>query len=282
MNNKYITESVSFHVIKPCNMKCKFCYATFNDFTVDKQLTLEQAKEIIDKLISNGLQKITFAGGEPMLWKPLTHAIIYAKSKGLTTSIITNGSLITKQWLQIVEKHLDWIGVSIDSINDKTNINIGRTAKFTLGISDKPEYYKGLIYTIRRFNFKLKINTVVNTYNKNEDFNELINYAKPDRWKVFQALPVEGQNDEQFNEIKITSEEFNTFINKHEKLNPIVENNEAMLNSYLLIDPLGRFFEGGKKHKYSKSIINNDINECLNEISHDKDMFIKRGGLYNW
>lgn len=55
-----------------------------------------------------------------------------------------------------------------------------------------------------------------------------------------------------------------------------------MLNSYLLIDPLGRFFEGGKKHKYSKSIINNDINECLSEISHNREMFIKRGGLYKW
>lgn len=275
MDNK-ITESVSFHVIKPCNMKCKFCYATYNDFTVNKQLTLEQAKEVIDKLISIGLQKITFAGGEPMLWKPLNEAIIYAKSKGLTTSIITNGSLITIDWLWKMQDHLDWIGISIDSINDKTNINIGRITN-----NINPNYIK-LINTIKEFGYKLKINTVINTYNKHEDFNELINYAKPDRWKVFQALAIEGQNDKQFDEVKITSEEYNTFIDKHKHLNPVAENNDAMLNSYLLVDPLGRFFEGGKKHKYSKSILNNNVEECLSEISHNRDMFVKRGGLYQW
>lgn len=256
-------------------MKCKFCYATYNDFVVNKQLTLENAKEIIDKLISIGLQKITFAGGEPMLWKHIDDSIIYAKSKGLVTSIITNGSMIDRQWLINMQSYLDWIGISIDSMNDETNKLIGRKA------TTKTKY-KVIIDLIKNYNYKLKINTVVNIYNKNEDFHYLINYARPDRWKVFQALPVEGQNDEQFNEVRITSNEYDNFINSHKSLNPVAENNEAMLHSYLLVDPLGRFFEGGKKHKYSKSILNNNVIDCLNEINHNREMFIKRGGLYKW
>lgn len=256
-------------------MSCKFCYATYNDFIVNKQLTLENAKEIIDKLISIGLQKITFAGGEPMLWKHLNDSIIYAKSKGLVTSIITNGSIITEKWLIDMQSHLDWVGISIDSIYDAVNKRIGREAKVV-------NNYKAIIDLINKYHYKLKINTVVNTYNKTEDFHYLINYAKPDRWKVFQALPVEGQNDEQFDEVKITSEEYDSFINYHKDLNPVAENNETMIDSYLLIDPLGRFFEGGKKHKYSKSILNNNVIDCLNEINHNREMFIKRGGIYKW
>ena len=89
-------ETVSFHVIKPCNMGCKFCYATYNTFNVKNQLSYIDACIIVAKLAEAGVQKITFAGGEPMLYKHLDAVIEFAKSIGVTTSIITNGSMITE------------------------------------------------------------------------------------------------------------------------------------------------------------------------------------------
>lgn len=277
MNN--IFETVSFHVIKPCNMKCKFCYATFNDFKVVNKLTYEEACTIIFKLYKAGVQKITFAGGEPMLYSHLDDCIKFAKSLGLNTSIITNGSMMTIEWLKKMKPYLNWIGVSIDSLNWTANQNIGRVQKHGI-----PVNAVNLCQEITEHGYKLKINTVVNRYNVDEDFNNFISYVKPARWKVFQALKIEEQNDEQFDEIKVSDEEFTAFIDKHRHNTCIVpESNELMTGSYLLIDPKGRLFENSQgKHTYSSPLQHNDIDKCLSEISLNRHTFIKRGGIYNW
>jgi radical S-adenosyl methionine domain-containing protein 2 len=269
-------ETASFHIVKPCNMKCKFCYATFEDMHVT-QLTKEEAFIILDKLKNAGLQKITFAGGEPLLYKYIRDVIIYSKQIGLTTSIVTNGSLIDHTFLQEMKSYLDWIGISVDSLFKVTNESIGRKVKWNIN-------YFSLINEIKSYGYKLKINTVVNAYNYDEDLNSFIQYAQPMRWKVFQTLKVEGQNDKQFSEIKCTDEQFSDFTSRHKSNSCIVpENNEAMTASYLLIDPQGRLFENSKgAHTYSSPLQNNEMEKCLSQINLNREMFIKRGGIYQW
>lgn len=269
-------ETASFHIVKPCNMKCKFCYATFDDMHVT-QMSLRDARSVILKLHKAGLEKITFAGGEPLLYKHIGECIEYSKALGLTTSIITNGSLLTDQWLSDMRPYLDWIGVSIDSVLPETQRAIGRVSAIKIN-------YNQLIYKIKSLGYKLKINTVVNAFNKDEDMNSFISWANPSRWKVFQALRVEGQNDKQFDEIKVSDKEYDGFISRHIGQSSIVpESNELMTGSYLLIDPQGRLFENSKgKHTYSSSLVDNDIQSCLSEINVDREMFIKRGGIYQW
>lgn len=275
--NETFFETASFHIVKPCNMKCKFCYATFDDMRIINQLSKNDVFNILDKLKAKGLQKITFAGGEPLLYKRIIEVVTYSKAIGLTTSIITNGSLLTDELLEKLKGELDWIGVSIDSLNETTNNLIGRTNK-------KKINYLELCLKIKKAGFRLKINTVVNSFNCNDDLNNFIDKVKPDRWKVFQALRVEGQNDKQFDEIKVSKEQFESFISNHKHQKSIVvEDNEAMTGSYLLIDPQGRLFENSKgKHTYSKPLQDNDIDICLSEINLDREMFVKRGGIYEW
>jgi radical S-adenosyl methionine domain-containing protein 2 len=272
-----IFETVSFHIVKPCNMKCKFCYATFEDMHVGAQMSLEHACTVITKLYLSGVQKITFAGGEPLLYKHIDDCISFSKGLGMTTSIITNGSLITHQWLVKMQGKLDWIGISVDSLDPRTNDLIGRRTKMKID-------YHALVNNINFYGFKLKINTVVNSFNKDEEMNEFLNIANPSRWKVFQALRVEGQNDSQFDEVKVSDDEFEAFLERHSsQVSLVPESNESMTASYLLIDPLGRLFENSLgSHTYSDSLINNNIEHCLSQISLDRDMFLKRGGVYEW
>lgn len=274
-----IFETISFHVVKPCNMGCKFCYATFEDFTVSNQMSYEHACTILVKLAQAGVEKVTFAGGEPMLWKHISDAIRFAKVHlGMTTSIITNGAMIKEQWLIDMQSSLDWIGISVDSTDWRINTMIGRTHK------GMPLDYYMLIDLIHKYNYKLKINTVVNAYNYNESLNGFISYANPSRWKVFQALRIEGQNDKQWNEISISKSAFKHFLDIHKHQTALVpEDNEAMTGSYLLIDPLGRMFENTQgTHTYSDSLINNSVEHCLNQIQLNRDTFISRGGIYKW
>lgn len=271
-------ETASFHIVKLCNMSCKFCYATFNDQKVLKQLPIEDVFTILMKLKGAGLQKITFAGGEPMLYKHLFEAVVFAKQIGLTTSIITNGSLLTYEWITKMVGYLDWIGISIDSLNIETNKLIGRTTK-----ESNTVLYTELTTFIKSKGIKVKINTVVNRFNENEDMNEFIYKVNPERWKVFDTLRIEGQNDKQFEEIRTTKYGFTKFISKHHHKSMVVEDNHAMTGSYLLIDPQGRLFENSKgKHTYSEPLQDNHINKCLGQISLNRKTFIERGGIYNW
>ncbi len=270
-------ETASFHVVKPCNMKCKFCYATFEDMHVIKQLPKEDVYKILVKLKDAGLEKITFAGGEPLLYKYLEDAIAYSKLIGLTTSIITNGSLLNNQFLHNMMGKLDWIGISVDSLNTSTNQKIGRVSTKNL-----PGYYS-LVATIKDFGYKLKINTVVNRFNQDESMQDFITAADPARWKIFDTLRVEGQNDTQFEEIRTTPGGFHSFLQRHDHPSMVIENNEAMTGSYLLIDPLGRLFENSAgKHTYSDPVQENDLGQCLSQINLNREMFIQRGGIYKW
>ena len=255
-------------------MKCKFCYATFQDFKVEKQLSIEEACLILFKLKNAGVKKVTFAGGEPMLYKNLDAVIMYAKSIGLVTSVITNGSMITYEWLEKMKPYLDWIGVSIDSLNEHTNIMIGRVAK-------EPMYYHILVDMINSFNYKLKINTVVNIHNQREYMRDFIDYSGTKRWKVFDTLKVDGQNDKEFDNIKSTN--FDRFLRKNEHPYMVVEPNALMISAYVLIDPKGRLFEDTLgTHTYSDSLLNESVEHCMSQITLNRQTFLERGGLYDW
>lgn len=271
-------ETASFHIVKPCNMKCKFCYATFNDQKVLKQLPIEEVFIILQKLKDAGLEKITFAGGEPMLYKNLYEAILFAKQIGLTTSIITNGSLLTEGILNEWSGKLDWIGLSIDSLDPNVNKEIGRTSKE--GVLTYGDYFK-LCRTIKTKGFKLKINTVVNRHNEDENLVDFIQKANPSRWKVLDTLRVEGQNEKQFESIKTSENGFSDYIERNQHSSLVPENNYAMTGSYLLIDPQGRLFENTQgKHTYSEPLQDTNINKCLSQINLNRKTFVERGGIY--
>lgn len=273
-----IFETVSFHIVKPCNAKCKFCYATFDDMHV-KMMPDIHALRILDKLSKSGVQKVTFAGGEPLMYPHIESVIKWAKSLGMTTSIITNGFRLTMEFLEEMQGHLDWIGVSVDSLNPSTNDAIGRTDRFIGHLN-----YMTLVEGIKAYGYRLKINTVVNAYNWEEDMNYFIRQADPDRWKVFQALRVDGQNDQTFNEIRVSDDQYWDFLGRHAAQPSLVqESNELMTGSYVLIDPQGRMFENSAgKHTYSDSLIDYSVDHCLSQINLNRDRFIERGGIYNW
>lgn len=257
-------------------MSCKFCYATFQDMKKVKQIAIADVFIILKKLKDAGVQKITFAGGEPLLYKDIGEAIQYSAALGLTVGIITNGSKLTDEFLKQHKKALDWVGISIDSIDPLVNEKIGR-------VHSNEITYNPLIDMIKRYGYKLKINTVVNRFNENEYMKPFIDWAQPLRWKVFDTLPVEGQNDKEFQNIKSSAGAFERYVKRNAHPVLVPENNEAMTGSYLLIDPQGRLFENSLgKHTYSSPLQNNTIEKCLSEIKLNRDMFIKRGGIYSW
>ena len=270
-------------------MRCKFCFATFQDVKKDilpkGHLPRAESLRLVEVLAAFGFEKITFAGGEPTLCRWLPDLIRAAKSGGMTTCVVTNGSHLSDNWLDANRGHLDWLALSIDSLSEETNVEAGRAIA---GRRPLPaSCYRALTESIQDRGYKLKINTVVSKFNYREDLNEFMLTVNPDRWKILQALKVEGQNDQHFSAFYVSHEAFSQFISRHREsiqaLDAVVESNEAIKGSYLMIDPAGRFFDNvGDGHFYSSPILERGIDSALEQVRPDMGKFLERGGRYDW
>ncbi|WP_321516654.1 viperin family antiviral radical SAM protein [Marinifilum fragile] len=278
--------SVNFHLWEPCNMKCKFCFASFQDVKKSilpkGHLSKEDALEVIRELANLGFQKISSAGGEPTLCPWLNELIAEAKSRNMTTMLITNGTNLSTEFLEQNKSNLDWIALSIDSLNKETNQLSGRSQADTRTLSK--EHYLKLIQEIKREGYKLKINTVIHRFNYQEDMTDFMIKTNPQRWKVMQVLPIKGQNDKHIKSLEISDRQFSEFINKHKHISSYIsETNNDMTNSYVMVDPAGRFFENSKGiHKYSQPILKVSAKAALQEMNYDYSKFVARKGIYNW
>ena len=172
--------SVNYHIWEPCNMRCRFCFATFQDVKQDMGLPKGHLPEqdcilIVEQLAQKGFEKINFAGGEPTLCKWLPDLISRAKRHGMVTSIVTNGSRITTEWLDGLNGSLDWITLSIDTVDPERLKRLGRTV-LTKPITEKEYLQK--IGMIKRQGIRLKINTVVTSETWQEDFTRFHKISK--------------------------------------------------------------------------------------------------------
>ncbi|WP_294332607.1 viperin family antiviral radical SAM protein [uncultured Chryseobacterium sp.] len=280
--------SVNYHLWEPCNMRCKFCFATFQNaknIVPKGHIGKEQSIRLVREIGNAGFEKITFAGGEPTLCPWISDLIYTAKESGMTTMMVTNGTGLDDDFLISNQGKLDWIILSIDSILDDTNINSGRAVAGKRPLDFNT--YKNLIDEIERYGYQLKINTVVHRLNYQENITELIQYAQPERWKVFQVLPIKGENDKHIDEFIISEEQFFHFMNTHRPLKEsgimITENNSEMKDSYVMIDPAGRFFTNKNGiQEYSDPIIETGIEQAYEQMNYNYKKFIGRGGLYQW
>ena len=109
-------KEVHIRLTKRCNLKCKMCDIWKSIHT--KELSVEQWICIIDKLYQwLGKFRLEFAGGEILLYKDFLKIIRFCKSKGVYTSLTTNGTLIDeKMAIKIIEAGLDNINISLDTL----------------------------------------------------------------------------------------------------------------------------------------------------------------------
>ncbi len=289
LNSNPRIPSVNFHLWEPCNMRCKFCFATFQDVKQSilpkGHLPKEQCVALVEHIAKAGFEKINFAGGEPTLCPWLPELIQKAKALGMTTSIVTNGSKLTDAYLTKLQGHLDWIAVSIDSLDETTNLVAGRAIIGKKVINEK--FYVEMLQRIHALGFKLKINTVVNRTNFKQDMSEFVMNAMPARWKIFQVLPILGQNDEHIHDFVISDDDFKTFLSVNQKaatqVKMVPETNDQMKDSYVMIDPAGRFFSDGTgTHHYSKPILEVGVEVALTEVQMSYEKFVDRDGYYDW
>lgn len=279
--NTNVIQSVNYHLTSDCNMRCKYCFSA-NRRSLNQSERIEVVRKIGAYYRDQGIKgaKITFVGGEPLLCEELPILLQTAKEYGLTTMIVSNGSLLTDEFLKSCQGVLDWIGLSIDSLSASTNKSIGRCTK---DLTPNKDTYLSIIEKVHRYNYRLKINTVVSLFNWQEDFNDFISKVCPERWKIFQVLPIQDVNTHKREQFEINSKIFSRFLERHQNLPYVAESNDDMRESYFMISPDGRVFDNAHGNSYSKqNLLEIDINTALEQITVHRRKFVERGGEYTW
>ena len=281
--------SVNYHLWKACNMLCEFCFAIFQDIAPavlpKGHLGPDGSMAVVESLAQAGFRKLNFAGGEPTLCPWLPDLIGRAKHLGLTTSVVTNGSLISGEWLNSVAGQLDWVAVSIDSMEPETLLRTGRTTpKGPMTAED----YLRVARAVRENAVRLKVNTVVSRSNLHEDLSGFMTQARPERWKLLQVLPVAGQNSSRVDDHLISVEEFWGYVETNRRVEEhgitvAPEDNELMTGSYVMVDPAGRFFDNAAgTHTYSRPILEVGVEQALADVSVDGGKFLSRSVMHAW
>lgn len=287
---KQIPLAVNWHFWPWCNYGCKFCFARFEDIPRADRLPKEIAITVPEMLAAAGADKITFVGGEPTLCPYLGDLLAASKDVGLTTCIVSNATGLTEEFLDEWGHLIDWVGLSIDASNDEIHAEIGRGMRGDLARqrSHHLELAKQVWASCTQRGIRMKLNTVVCKANLDDDMSALVMELKPERWKIFEVLPVEGQNDGDVDDILLEEDEFNSWVERHkwvadEGIQFVPENNELMRGSYAMLDALGRFYsntEGG--HTYGPSILDVGVMRAWEENCFLEDRFHDRGGIYEW
>jgi radical S-adenosyl methionine domain-containing protein 2 len=269
-------KSVNWHLTTRCNYSCKFCFSQCLDAEINN---IEQAKQKLEKLRALCIEKINFVGGEPMLHPLIFEVVKLAKRMSYAVSIVSNGYYLNRETIRKLKPFVDWIGLSIDSAEESTEIELGR------GIGGHVHHITELAEIIHEAGIKLKINTTVTRLNSKEDMRPLIRKLKPQRWKVFQVLHISGQNDLHFDELSTTDEQFNYFKSLNQQpikgLTPVFEGNNEMLASYFMLSPSGKAMSNmdGANRTFTplEGITNDNISKVL-----DVRQYVGRGGIYSW
>ncbi len=288
---------VNWHLTEACNYSCRYCYSRWEKKQAKGELfhDKESARQLLRELYhffspentDNPLfpllkwdnLRLSLAGGEPLVYPQRTLQIAReAKDIGFKVSLITNASHLSQEGLEPLFNSLSILGISLDSIDANTCRQIGRADKVgqILSFDDHVK----MIERVRSANpgIILKINTVVNKFNSHENLTELVERLKPNKWKILKVLPVVSD------ELAISEQEFQSFVERHRHLNSVmsVENNQEMTESYLMVDPLGRFFQNkphikaGDSYSYSQPILQCGADTAFRQISFDIEKFAAR------
>lgn len=252
-------------------MKCRYCFVPQN-----KNLNNEQLLSIIRKICKSGIfDGINFVGGEPTTSRFLLPMIKETKRFGLKTSIVTNGYILSKMPqndFEEIVKNLDCVGLSVDSLDEDTNRKIGRVVgNSMLSRAD----YENLCLKIKKLGCKLKINTVVSKLNLNEDFNSFYETVKPDRIKIFQVLKPNVCTKNCYDDLLISSSEYNSFLLRHSTFDVVSENNSDMTSAYYMLGSDGCFWDNATGEK-SPSILSVSVESALTSVFVDDEKYKKR------
>ena len=121
-----------------CNHRCVFCAYNYTDYKGPK-LKYDTMIKTLTEMGAMGVKSIDWdTEGEPLLHPRLPEFINHAKSVGIDSAVETNGTLLSKEFMEKCGSNITYIKVSVDAACDETHYKLHRGGRndFTKVISN--------------------------------------------------------------------------------------------------------------------------------------------------
>ena len=105
--------TLQIHPSRHCNLKCLHCYSESGPAS-RQMLSTEIVREAITDAADLGYRVVSVSGGEPFMYPGLGEILSFAKSRGLRTTVTTNGYFLKRRWLEPLHGLIDTLAVSLD------------------------------------------------------------------------------------------------------------------------------------------------------------------------
>ncbi len=175
---------VNWFVNARCNLTCAYC---FREKELIEKDTPEMLK-LVNALSTNGVQRVTIGGGEPLLRKDLEDILKALKTKGIFVSLHTNGTLLPER-LDRLAGLVDILSLPLDSIYEGQN-------KIMRGIPYVDLIQQIIESTKDRFTLAFKTTaTQINAKSLHKIYAK-INQIPFAYWKIYQFRPLNDAKSE--------------------------------------------------------------------------------------
>lgn len=218
-----------------CNQNCYYC----DRFHKAENLSDENYRLILKKLISYKVTHLTFGGGESLLVGCFKDIVKEGFENDIHLKLVTNGKLIPQN-VDLIQ-YFDEITLSIDSIDSKINQRLGRGFNHYSNVCDAIDTIKNTKDSV-----KLNINSVVTKINIDEviKMSNQIKEWNVQQWRIFRFCPLRGTAVENCEKFEIND---NVFFKVKEAINNFnldckvqFRDYVDMEKKYLLITPEGK------------------------------------------
>jgi len=108
MKNKRPLVSFALEITARCNNNCRHCYINLpanHKNAKERELSVEEIKEIAEQAVSLGALWCLITGGEPLLRPDFEKIYLTLKRLGLLVSVFTNATLITKEHVELFRRY---------------------------------------------------------------------------------------------------------------------------------------------------------------------------------
>ena len=113
---------VSYSITTKCNLKCKHCYSESIDKAAPDELTTNEAFQLIDDFAKWGIHLLVIDGGEPLCRDDFLDIVGYASTKGIRTTVGSNGTLIDRIMARkMLNAGVKAIAISVDGADAQTH-----------------------------------------------------------------------------------------------------------------------------------------------------------------
>ncbi|MBI3088436.1 MAG: radical SAM protein [Candidatus Omnitrophica bacterium] len=143
-----------------CNLHCVHCYSDSDNREYPGELTVDEARRMLEDVAQFQIPALLLSGGEPLLHPRFFELAGYARGLGLRLTISTNGTLIDRPAAErIARTGFSYVGISFDGLGKINDRFRGRSGAFEAALAGvrhlKAVGQKvGLRFTLTRRNFE--------------------------------------------------------------------------------------------------------------------------------